>query len=70
MTSLDDVRWAAAAYHHKKRERDEALAELQRTLRAARDSGVPPKDLVAAAGVGRQTVFDALKGKTATVKEP
>lgn len=59
MTAL---RKAARKYARAKAARDAAMAELEGAIRAARAAGhSPTKEIVPAAGVATQTVFDALK---------
>jgi hypothetical protein len=56
------VRSAGRKYARAVRARDEALAELQEAIRAAGEAGhSPTNEIIPAAGVARQTVFDALK---------
>lgn len=62
MSELDAVKRAARRYAKAQAVRDAALAELQAAIRAADDAGgVTRKDIIAAAGVAKQTVYDALR---------
>jgi DNA invertase Pin-like site-specific DNA recombinase len=56
---------AAANYRRKQTQRDLALAELQKAIRAADAEGGNTRNaIIDAAGVGRQTVYDALRPKS------
>jgi hypothetical protein len=59
MTAL---RKAGRKYARAQAARDQTFAELQDAIRAARAAGhSPTNEIIPAAGVARQTVFDALK---------
>lgn len=55
---------AGRRYARAQAARDAALTELQEAIRSAnREGGHTRSELIEAAGVARQTVYDALKGK-------
>ena len=61
---IRNLRAAARKYHRAQEARNQALAELNAAIRAAdREGGHTRIELIRVAQVGRQTVFDALKGK-------
>jgi hypothetical protein len=65
--ALAAVRRAARRYARAQAARDAALAELLAAARAADAKGAHQRtELVAASGLARQTVYDALRGSAAS----
>lgn len=60
---LAQVRAAARRYHAAQAKRDEAMCGLQDAIRAADAAGAVRQHVIDTAGVGRQTVYDAIAGK-------
>lgn len=58
---LAKVERAGKRLHRAQAERDAAMADLAEAIRAAVAAGVPKLRVTKAAGVARQTVYDALK---------
>lgn len=64
MSKLDDLKKAGRKYARLQAQRDAALVELEDAIRAAdAEGGHTRVAIVAAAGVAKQTVYDALKTK-------
>jgi hypothetical protein len=59
--AMRDLAEAGQNYAALQRARDKALAELQDKIRAADQEGNKRADIIRAAGVARQTVYDALR---------
>lgn len=59
---MDALKKAGRKYARAQAARDAALEELREAIRAAGAAGhSPTNEIIPAAGVARQTVFDALK---------